>query len=978
MSTKYRNSLLILISALLSMLYHPAQGQFYNIGNDPAKTKWMQIRSKNYTLIFPQEIDSLAREYLNTMEKYRPFVLNSLRIDPKPIPVVLHPYTVKSNGMVAWAPKRVELYTIPPAYSGYSESWIKQLVLHETRHIGQTSYFTTGIYKYLYWFIGEQSTGLGVGLYPGLWQLESDAVATETILGDAGRGRNADFLAYHRAAFLSGDLRNWDRWKFGSYRHYTPDIYSFGYLITSVMKAYCGNQYITADIFSGLVENFYNPNVLTSVFRRHTGKTRFELLDLSIDLMTSIWSNDLLGKGQLTKTEPILQKSPRYYTEYTSLLQVDYMDQSYTLAKKEGMDQSSSLVKIDSTGKEKRIRPFNYASSDLKYNNGKIYWTEQIPGVRWELESYSALRSYDLSTGKVEKFGRNSRYFNPSVNPSGDIVAVAEYRTDGSSHLVTLSPLSKEVIGTIPTYDNGEIKEIVLTDTLAYCTIITSRGMGLYSVDLHSGDTPEWINLIPDQHQTITDLTAAEDRLLFTSDLDGVNNIYQFNPFTLLLHKLTNSPYGASSAQYDYKKHRLIYNSLTLEGKLPVSTQIDSLKWEIADFSKPYKHPVAELMTLLSGEKRDLDSYGSEQSETITEELPVKRYRKSSHLFRFHSWAPLYYNVDRILSMSFEKLYDLGSLGAVAYSQNTLGTLTTMLGYSYHGGFHSGHANITYSGLFPVIEYTLDFNDRNSQSRMIEVDTQGQTTLNINNTGKPYLRSNLTAYIPFNFSSGGWHRGLIPQITWSFNNDTYYSYDLGKNTYRQQLRFGMRYYQILSTPKSSIFPRSGFGISMYGGAPLGQGENFGNHLYIGGYIYAPGFTSIQGAKFSLAYQRQFTDNKVYYSNFYATMPRGITDVVTRERYIMGSVDYAIPVYLGDISISWVAYLQRMKIIPFADYAFNSNEKNSYNRLYSVGTDLMFDIFFFRLDAPVSIGMRYARNNGEKPNYFGLLFNISIK
>ncbi|MEF9931440.1 MAG: hypothetical protein RR770_03945, partial [Bacteroidales bacterium] len=160
---------------LILLGIQPLKAQYYLTGEDPARAKWRKIKGENYTVIYPNEIDSLAKKYLWLLESNRNSVLAGLNINPKPIPVVLHPYTVKSNGMVVWTPKRMELYT-QPSKNTYSQAWDKQLVLHETRHVGQISHFTKGIYKVGYVIIGEQITGAGVGVYPSKWMMEGDAV----------------------------------------------------------------------------------------------------------------------------------------------------------------------------------------------------------------------------------------------------------------------------------------------------------------------------------------------------------------------------------------------------------------------------------------------------------------------------------------------------------------------------------------------------------------------------------------------------------------------------------------------------------------------------------------------------------------------------------------------------------------------------------------------------------------------------------
>ena len=82
-----------------------------------------------------------------------------------------------------------------------------------------TSY-TKGVFSFFNILFGEQSLALGIGFYPSVWLLEGDAVLNETDFSNAGRGRSGEFLIYYRTAFLQGDIRSYDHWRYGSYRHY--------------------------------------------------------------------------------------------------------------------------------------------------------------------------------------------------------------------------------------------------------------------------------------------------------------------------------------------------------------------------------------------------------------------------------------------------------------------------------------------------------------------------------------------------------------------------------------------------------------------------------------------------------------------------------------------------------------------------------------------------------------------------------------
>jgi hypothetical protein len=92
-----------------------AYGQFVTSGGVPAKTQWMQLQGDTYKVIYPKGTDSLAARYLWHLEQNKQAVMLGLGgIKPAKIPAVLYNGTVNSNGMVVWAPKRMEFYTLPP------------------------------------------------------------------------------------------------------------------------------------------------------------------------------------------------------------------------------------------------------------------------------------------------------------------------------------------------------------------------------------------------------------------------------------------------------------------------------------------------------------------------------------------------------------------------------------------------------------------------------------------------------------------------------------------------------------------------------------------------------------------------------------------------------------------------------------------------------------------------------------------------
>jgi hypothetical protein len=970
----------------LFIFFQPASAQYFTIGSDPETAKWMELKSDNFSIIYPLETDSLARKYLYQFEKTIKNSLVGLKIDPPHVPLVLHPYTTSSNGTVVWAPKRVELISTPSAYRGFAQNWEKQLALHEGRHLGQMAHYTKGVFSILSFILGEQSVGLGIGFYPSVWLLEGDATLNETDFSETGRGRDANFLMYFRASFLNGDIRDYDHWRYGSYNYFTPDKYAFGYLIGSTMRYCSNNYYFSGDTMESLVDLWWNIGGWNISFQKAVGLTPRKYWKKATFLMSDIWKNEYKNRGYFTPTESIVFRKEPLYTTYSSPLP---LNNNNTIVLKSGFEHSRQLVLINETGEEKIIRPFAPTTSDLiKKNDSLIYWSETVPDIRWELKNYSIIRSFDINTKKIKDITQKTRYFNPTFSQTKDTLSVIEYPVEGSSYLVLLDSESGEVKARYEAPFNSQLTYGAWINNYIFCTAITENGMGIYRIDV-TDPKAGWKNEVPDQSRWIQGLKSVADKLLFQSDLDGITNIYFYTPETKFLQRLTNARFGAFSPSYDTTSNTLYFTDFDNLGYHPVKSSSKFLDWSPASFDKPYHYQIAEFNAAQA--KKYTEPISEEEDIQLQQKIAsirAKKYNKSLHLFNIHSWAPFYANVNRIMKMSFDEYYQLASLGVTLLSQNTLGTAVSQFGYSYHEGFHSGHINFNYTGLFPVFEFSADFNDRHKTvTSIIESHINSDVypiTYHIDTLSSPALNLSLKAYIPINLSHSGWNSGLIPEISYNFCND---EYSLFGNQFRnkQGLSYGIRYYKTLSSTKTNLFPRWGFGVSIKGAFNYGPHNENGNITYIYGYGYLPGITLKQGLKLTASYQKQYCKNAFGFVPNLASMPRGYNKLILLN-YAKVSADYAIPVYLGDVSCSWLFYLKRLQIIPFADMAINTpanfnninndflHPKNDF--LYSYGSDFLLDAHFFRIGRELSIGFRYART-GENKNYFNFLFSTDL-
>ena len=960
----FLKKLALLIPFLGILVTFSAEAQFYSIGTDPAKTKWRYIQAGDFKVIYPQELDSLARRYAFLFNVSQRHVLAPLKVDIRPIDVILHPYSVNSNGVVTWAPRRVELLTRPLAAGGYSQNWEKQLVIHELRHVGQVSKFEGGIFKPLRFLIGEQATGIGLGLLMAPWTLEGDAVVSETELSSTGRGREADHLMYYKAAFLNGDERNWLRWKLGSYKYHAPNEYAIGYMMGSYIKSSTGKHDYLGVIADYTISNFYNPVTETMGYKKYTGLNLPDNFKKVREVMTDMWKKEESEKGSFSP-HTVLNKAKEDYISYTYPIA---HSSGRVFAIKSDMDNIRRLISIEPTGREKIIHHFVYMTSPPVVVGDEIYWTESVPSARWELQSFSDIFVYNIKDGKIKRLTKRGAYYYPFVT-DGKIFSVS-YPVTGSSEIVVMNRETLVVEERMPAPDGWQFRECVVDGGNIYATAVTGAGLGLYRFEADSLSS-NWFPAIESQSRKIEDLRITESGICFTSDLNGTSNLYVYEFEKGKIKQLTNARFGAGGASLSPDGESLLYHDFDHLGYNAVSLGNEFMLQEEAWMSNPYKYEIADKISAMAGFSIDTVKI----DERVVSGYESKRYSKIGNLFRVHSWAPIFYDVDKIKSMSFENIREVAKPGAIIYSQNSLNSANMMAGYSYDNGFHAGHFKFTYRGLYPVIEINSSVNTRNRTRQYI--DRSGAEPRSVQEVlPQPYVEGYIRSYIPVNLNrGGGWSEGFVPSVLWRYTNDSQYSEREKHDTYYQYITTSARYYRVLYMGKRDIFPKYGFGINAQVTTSPFSVENFGNLFYTNAYGYIPGVVENHGVRIDVAYQHQFYDGKRYlYSNNIPTPLGYINRVSKRALYL--SAEYAMPLYTEDIMLGSLLYIKRLQLIPFAQYMYSYNRSNLKENLFSVGGEFIVDFHALGLSTQLSGGVRGSVNM-DGTTSFGLIFKTEL-
>ncbi len=986
---------------LAILIAKPASAQFYVTGDDPGKAKWKSIETDNFKIIYPEGTDSLARSYAEKIEKFRiPASLTSGYISGEgkgiKLPVVMHAYN-GANGSVAWAPKRMDLFSIPSAYDPEPIPWNTMLSVHESRHVTQMQFGLTKALKPGNWIFGEMWNILASLIYPGISAMEGDAVITETAWTPSGRGRTADFLNYYWVAFDQGDFRRWDEWRFVSQKKNAPDYYSLGYLTIGGFRYLYDCPEYMSEGYHLAARKPYNLGAFYTATKELTGKKFNDAFMEVCDTLYTLWKNDAEARKPYINSTPVSPEH-RMYTDYTDNLVVG--DEIYSI--KRGHVDVPTLVRIDSTGKEHRISTFAYDAGKLNWSEelGRIYWSETKTDERWTLMTKSDIRYMGMDSKKKHTLRSEGLLYNPAL--SGKRAAAVRYEINGKYYVDIIDAVtggnkaSFEAPGSLQPVETAWIGNDV------YATAISENGFGVYAVD---GDG-RWRIVLSPQPVKIKDFNVYGNELIFTCDRTGVNELYHLDPSSGKLRQKTSTRYGSEDFQYSTDGRWLYYSSQTLEGKRIFKTPTDSLMDRMSDFTELYKYPIAEKVT--AQEKAAAEKRGIKETEVKISE--PKEYGKFPHMFNIHSWAPAYVSVDNIMNMSFDQIWQAASLGASAIIQNRLSTMRGELGYSAHKDpynnaqwRHSGHAKFTYSGLYPVIEASIDINDRSARqySTYAYIYPDGKVGMEVSSRelATPFIEGKLSAYIPFRFSSGGWFKGITPKVSYRIGNDmfntnmaimemeehiapagdgfvnSFYQIPVfkggkkGRNTFRHSVSASFNAYVIQNTPSSAVYPRWGVGMDFGAMENIESREFLSPMGYAYIYGYLPGIIRSQGIMVSAMSQMKLDRNSAFGQAVVNILPRGfssnasLTSWLSIRNQLMTKItaDYAIPIYIGDLSLGGSMFsIKRLSLYPHFDCTFFSGKN-----LWSAGAQLDLDLHsILTLEWPLSVGVTFSYNGGS--------------
>ncbi|MCJ7448080.1 MAG: hypothetical protein MUO72_10320 [Bacteroidales bacterium] len=952
----------IFLSIYFLLFTLTTSAQYYDTGQDPARLKWLQIKTGRFTVIYPEKYGAGGIDFARSLdEAYSKLTLFYPEKKIK-IPVVIHNFTTQSNGYVVWAPKRMEIYPTPEQNTVPLDP-NRQLAIHELTHVLQMESLSSGFSKVLSIAFGEQFPGVVAGLLLPLWYLEGDAVFTESVLTESGRGRTPEFQKQLKAIVVEKNkIYKYDKMINGSFRDFTPDHYKFGYqmIAWSLTKK---DPRLWNKVLSFTANEPFTINPVNISLTENAGTTKRKLFDETFDTLRTLWQQDVIRSNALTY-EPVNPPKRDRHVDYYSPV---FTGSGTIAAIKTSLSDPPSFVLINPSEKsEKKIHnPGLMKPWLLSCAKGKLVWVETTTDPRWDNRNYSVIKLLDLASGRTRQITFRSRYLSASLSPDGKIIAASENSAENRNNLVLINSNDGNVIRSVPVPDNSYLQRPQWSEDGKKITFIslTAEGEGILSYSLAN---QKWEILFEACRDDLQSTFLRNDSLFFISSYSGTDNIYVLTAGNKI-SEITNSRFGANDLCISGGK--VIFSDYSSSGNNICITTIKNAD----DIPKA---PVSSSSFLINRfDTLSVPPYDNSSGGYVPEP-----FRKWQHLFRFHSWMPFYADIEEVKS-------DLTSVrpGFTLMSQNQLSTLITSVGYEYsEDKRHMLHSRITWKGLYPVLDSRFDY------GYFPSIDTTNSMVSWIPSPLNPAFSFKNSLYIPLKFYSGKFTQNLYPSLSSDYVNKYVYlkensDYDYGQVQITGRLYFS-NYYR---SAFRDIYPRWAqlFDLS-YTYAPFDK-LIYGSDVSLKTALYFPGFFKNNGIKFRYETEKQdfaryLMSNKIHY-------PRSYHSIISAKLDFL-SVDYVTPLFYPDFNISSFFYMTRIRTGLFFDYAWGTDNyhlryqdgrlvidhRNPETETFSsFGVELLSDFYLFRIPYPVTAGAQFTWKSFGQAPAIEMLFNIDI-
>jgi hypothetical protein len=893
-----------------------------NLMQSSPDINWKQIEDDNFRVVYPDYIEAKAQYIVNLLNHYQTKVSDTYDKVPDKLTLILRPELSVPNGFVTLGPRRSEWFT-SASFTPFvgSLDWYQSLAIHEYRHVVQLDYLNRSNVRVGHFLFGDTITSVLMNIIMPNWYFEGDAVWTETVLSNAGRGRSPRFSNRLKALVQSGQTPKYDDLLAGDYTTNLPNLYVYGYyLITRAYKVY--GKKVWKEVAAIASDSPINPFAFYNAFYNVTSKNFDEFYSETMLELQLQW-----GKTQESN-------SKKLYTTYSSPIE----NNEGLFYLKKDLDSYWGLYK-QHNNQEVKIDDFNVITSlskvDLSEKN--FLYTQVLPDSRYSFKSYTDLFLYDLNSKKNNQITKNKRIYHPKFNNDASQILALEY-TDKNIWQLVVMDLKGSVIKIVPSRPGQQITEAVWkNDNELIAFTLQQNGMKQIShIDLN---TNLFTSLTQPTRNNLYSLAYYEDAVYFEADDKGVNNILKFDLIEKSFSRCTHANIGAHTPS--------IYN-----GRLSYVQEIASGK-ELVQKSIGCE--------LIEENILDFEYYiGESPSDNFHESVPVtiEGFEKLSATTLSPSEYPVMENALTPHSWSF-----IGGRGSEVSIQtsNYLNTfnLTGSIGESSEESKPFASLALAYSKYYPIFILDLGYAGRRQDGDIKDSEWEER------NAG-------LSILLPYISRNGLYNILHTLNLNTSYisvgDNDNAFSDELdGENLAHSGFELKLSVFKSLRSRE--IKPSFGMAYSLnYKDFKTSQSLESKSYfastdltIYLPGIIKNHSFSITSLLEYRPEDRSKYQTQDNYVPTLGYTFSRGFAYEFT-PRFTKTSLDYTLPLeYPKDGLGNWL-YLNRISANLFYDHTY-SEFLDGAKTLVSKGIELNFESLTVR-KFHLNYGLRYLHKQND--------------
>ncbi|MEM9836424.1 MAG: hypothetical protein AAF828_07975, partial [Bacteroidota bacterium] len=556
-----------LLALLLAVGALPLTGQ--SIGLHPPTVDWQQINTDTVRVIFPAGYEAQAQRVAHQVHLLQRNYRRSIGDQYYKFDLVLQTQNTTPNAYVALAPFRSEFFTTPPQsfqLLGLTP-WNDLLTIHEFRHVQQNSNERRGITSLISILQGQLGWAVFSGIAVPNWFAEGDAVIYETALSGSGRGRLASFSRGLRAMELENVRYSYAKTRNGSFKDRVPDHYPYGYLYTTYARRKFGNDVWKDVLAKGAAYSplFYS---FSGALRKRTGLSTRALYQATMEEMAAR-QDSLLAQRPLAPSQqvsPVHREPAQYFFAHP---QAD----GSIIAYRSTFKRTPEIVRI-TPGKTEVLGTIGIQREPyLDVKDGLAVWTETRRDPRYTNRDYSDIVLFEIGRKSQRLLTRKGKFLSPSLSHDRKQIVAVEYLPETGAQLTVLNTATGEVEQRFPNPDGYYLAWPVFSQDGNTIYALASK-QGQLAIVAQSTETAAPIKAITPFSREVRDMLTigADDQLYYSSNLDGLDNIYAHNPKSGKTEQLTSVSTGAYYPGVD-AAGRLVFSETYAQGHYLATSQ---------------------------------------------------------------------------------------------------------------------------------------------------------------------------------------------------------------------------------------------------------------------------------------------------------------------------------------------------------------------------------------------------------------------